>query len=476
VTDSDSSRARAAAAAAPPARILVIDDEAGVRQALAQLLEYEGYEVSTAGGGAEGLATAERVRPHLVFLDVKMAGMDGLDVLRRLKQAPDADQVTVVMISGHATIQTAVEATQLGAYDILEKPLDTDRVLVLLRNVLAHRTLSEENARLRERIDARDEMVGESYALRALRERIEKVAGTPARVLITGENGSGKELVARAIHRNSLRARKPFVEVNCAAIPSELIESELFGHMKGSFTGAVVDRAGKFEQADGGTLFLDEIGDMSTSAQAKVLRVLQDGVVTRIGSGKPVTVDVRVLAATNKQLPDEIAAGRFREDLFYRLNVVPIQVPALRERRDDVPLLVRWFLQQFAIEHGMPARSVSDEALLLLRDLDWPGNVRELRNTVERLMILANGPRIGATDVERLSGRIAAEAGGASVAALGGLEQCRTFEEFKLAAERAFLLAKLRANDWNVSETARVLEMPRSNLYKKIERYALARE
>jgi two-component system, NtrC family, nitrogen regulation response regulator NtrX len=476
VTVPDLTRQRPAAAAAPPARILVIDDESGVRQALAQLLEYEGYEVATASGGAEGLATAERVRPHLVFLDVKMAGMDGLDVLRRLKQSPDADQLTVVMISGHATIQTAVEATQLGAYDILEKPLDTDRVLVLLRNVLAHQTLSEENARLRERIDARDEMVGESYALRALRERIEKVAGTPARVLITGENGSGKELVARAIHRHSSRARKPFVEVNCAAIPSELIESELFGHMKGSFTGAVVDRAGKFEQADGGTLFLDEIGDMSSSAQAKVLRVLQDGVVTRIGSAKPVTVDVRVLAATNKVLPDEIAAGRFREDLFYRLNVVPIQVPSLRERRDDIPLLVRWFLQQFASEHGMPARSITDEALLVLRDQEWPGNVRELRNAVERLMILAGGSRITAVDVDRVAGRVASPASASAVASLGGLEQCRTFEEFKLAAERAFLLAKLRANDWNVSETARVLEMPRSNLYKKIERYGLARE
>ncbi|MCU0647265.1 MAG: sigma-54 dependent transcriptional regulator [Gemmatimonadaceae bacterium] len=476
--DASPTRPHASATGAPPARILVIDDEAGVRQALAQLLEYEGYEVATASGGAEGLSKLEAQRPHLVFLDVKMAGMDGLDVLRRIKQLPDGDQVTVVMISGHATIQTAVEATQLGAYDILEKPLDTDRVLVLLRNVLAHRSLTEENARLRERIEARDEMVGESYALRALRERIEKVAGTPARVLITGENGSGKELVAKAIHRHSPRAKKPFVEVNCAAIPSELIESELFGHMKGSFTGAVVDRAGKFEAADGGTLFLDEIGDMSPSAQAKVLRVLQDGVVTRIGSAKPITVDVRVLAATNKVLPEEIAAGRFREDLFYRLNVVPIVVPALRERRDDVPLLVRWFLQQFAREHGMPARSITDEALLVLRDQEWPGNVRELRNTVERLMILASGPRITAADVERLMGRGPGDAtpAGGGVAGLGGLEQIATFEAFKVAAERAFLLAKLRANDWNVSETARVLDMPRSNLYKKIERYGLTRE
>jgi two-component system nitrogen regulation response regulator NtrX len=375
------------------------------------------------------------------------------------------------MISGHATIQTAVEATQLGAYDILEKPLDTDRVLVLLRNAFETRLLSEENERLRETIESRYEIVGRTYGIRALLERIDKVAGTPARVLITGENGTGKELVARAIHRGSPRAKKPFVEVNCAAIPSELIESELFGHMKGSFTGAIADRAGKFEQADGGTLFLDEIGDMSLSAQAKVLRVLQDGVVTRIGGSKPIQVDVRVLAATNKHLEDEIANGRFREDLFYRLNVVPITVPPLRERREDIEQLVVYFLQQFAARDGLPARGITDEALVRLSELDWPGNVRELRNTVERLVILASASLITATDVERLVGKRSAEPAG-----LGNLVDCTTFEEFKVAAERAFLLAKLRAFDWNVSETARALDMPRSNLYKKIERYALTRE
>jgi two-component system nitrogen regulation response regulator NtrX len=278
-------------------------------------------------------------------------------------------------------------------------------------------------------------------------------------------------LVARAIHRGSSRTKKPFVEVNCAAIPSELIESELFGHMKGSFTGAVSDRAGKFEQADGGTLFLDEIGDMSPSAQAKVLRVLQDGVVTRIGGSKPVQVDVRVLAATNKELESEIKEGRFREDLYYRLNVVPITVPPLRERREDIPLLVVHFLQQFAARDGLPARGVSEEALKRLSELEWPGNVRELRNTVERLVILASAATIQAADVERLVGRRAAEPAG-----LGNLIDCGTFEEFKQAAERAFLMAKLRAFDWNVSETARALDMPRSNLYKKIERYALTRE
>ncbi len=450
-------------------RILVIDDEPGIRQALGQLLEYEGFEVKTASGGTEGITIYDTFRPQLVFLDVKMAGLDGLEVLKRLRQAdPNA---TVVMISGHATIQTAVEATQLGAYDILEKPLDTDRVLVLLRNAFATRQLSEENARLRETIESRFEIVGRSFGIRALLDRIEKVAATPARVLITGENGTGKELVARAIHRGSPRAKKPFVEVNCAAIPSELIESELFGHMKGSFTGAVSDRPGKFEQADGGTLFLDEIGDMSANAQAKVLRVLQDGVVTRIGGSKPVQVDVRVLAATNKELEAEIKEGRFREDLYYRLNVVPITVPPLRERREDIALLVVHFLQQFAARDGLPARGISEEALKRLSELEWPGNVRELRNTVERLVILANAATIQAGDVERLVGRRAAEPAG-----LGSLLEIGTFEEFKQAAERAFLLAKLRAFDWNVSETARALDMPRSNLYKKIERYALTRE
>ena len=450
-------------------RILVVDDERGIRAALGQLLEYEGYEVRTADHAQAGITAYGEFRPHLVFLDVKMPGMDGLEALKALREKDH--EATVVMISGHATIQTAVEATQLGAYDILEKPLDTDRILVLLRNALAHLELSEENARLRQRIESRFEMVGQSFSLRAVQDRIAKVAGTPARVLITGENGTGKELVARAIHRESPRRDRAFVEVNCAAIPQELIESELFGHMRGSFTGAVADRAGKFEQADGGTLFLDEIGDMSLSAQAKVLRVLQDNVVTRIGGSKAIQVNVRVLAATNKDLPAEIAAGRFREDLFYRLNVVPLQVPPLRERREDIPLLVTYFVQQLAERDGAPARGVTDEAIQLLQSMEWAGNVRELRNTVERLLILASGANVTATDVERLVGWRPEE-----VAGLGALVECQTFEEFRAASERAFFLAKLRAYDWNVSETARALEMPRSNLYKKIERYGLERE
>jgi two-component system, NtrC family, nitrogen regulation response regulator NtrX len=450
-------------------RVLVVDDEPGIRAALGQLLEYEGYDVRTANDAADGIAQVGNWHPHLVFLDVKMAGMDGLEALKRIRESDRS--VTVVMISGHATIQTAVEATQLGAYDILEKPLDTDRILVTLRNALEHLELFEENSRLRETIESRFEIVGKSYVIRALIDKIERVAATPARVLITGENGTGKELVARAIHRQSSRRDRPFVEVNCAAIPGELIESELFGHMRGSFTGAVSDRAGKFEQANGGTLFLDEVGDMSPAAQAKVLRVLQDGVVTRIGGMKPISVDVRVLAATNKALDAEIAAGRFREDLYYRLNVVPLAVPPLRERREDISQLVAYFIGMIGERDGV-GKGIAAEAVDALAALEWPGNVRELRNTIERLLILASGPKITVQDVDRLAGRRPADDG----AGIGSLAECATFEEFKAQAERAFLLSKLRAFDWNVSETARALDMPRSNLYKKIERYGLTRE
>lgn len=450
-------------------RLLVVDDESGVRAALRQLLEFEGYEVRVASSGAEALASYEAFKPELVFMDVKMAGMDGLETLKRLRERDPA--AIVVMISGHATIQNAVEATQLGAYDILEKPLDTDRILVTLRNAIGRIELTQENQRLKATIESRYEIVGRSAAIGAVIDKIDKVAQTAARVLITGENGTGKELVARAIHRQSPRRDKPFVEVNCAAIPGELIESELFGHMKGSFTGAIADRAGKFEQADGGTLFLDEIGDMSLAAQAKVLRVLQDGEVTRIGGQKPRRVDVRVLAATNKTLEDEIAAGRFREDLYYRLNVVPVHVPALRERREDIPQLIVHFLQQFTTLDGAPPRGIEQSAAERLVAHDWPGNVRELRNTIERLLILSSGPSITAADAERLVGARANASGG-----IGALENCKTYEEFKDAAERLFLQARLREHDWNVAETARAIDMPRSNLYKKIERHGLARE
>jgi len=375
------------------------------------------------------------------------------------------------MISGHGTIDTAVEATRTGAYDFLEKPLDTDRLLVTLRRALELRGLTQSMADLRSQIESRYEIVGTSYPIRQVLERIERVGPTDARVLITGENGTGKELVARAIHRLSPRSDRPFVEVNCAAIPSELIESALFGHIKGSFTGAVADHAGKFEQADGGTLFLDEIGDMSPDAQAKVLRALEQGVVTRVGGSKAIDVDVRVVAATNKDLAREIDEGTFREDLFYRLNVVPIHTPPLRERRDDIPMLVQHFSDLMTQRDGMSPRSFETVAIERLQALSWPGNVRELRNTVERLLILASGESVRPEDVEMLASSRSAGSG------LGGdLLSSESFSDFKDGAERAFIQQKLRENDWNVAETARRIDMPRSNLYKKIEKYGLIRD
>jgi len=455
-------------------RVLVVDDEKGIREALQQLLEYEQIEVRTGATGAEALALYEEFRPHLVFLDVKMQGMDGIETLKRLRELDH--QAQIVMISGHGTIQTAVEATQHGAYDFLEKPLDTDRVLLTLRNALQHVELASENLRLRAVVHAEYEIVGSSRGVKQVIERIEKVAPSNARVLILGENGTGKELVARAIHALSPRAQGPFVEVNCAAIPGELIESELFGHMKGSFTGAFADREGKFELADGGTLFLDEIGDMSLAAQAKVLRALEEGVISRVGSGKALRVDVRVIAATNKNVPAEIAGGRFREDLYFRLNVVPIEIPPLRARRADIPQLVEHFVAQFTEQSGLARKEFEKEAVKRLTAYDWPGNIRELRNAVERLLILTAGPVVTPEDVERLAGVGTREAGSGGDLTGAPWMRAATFEEFKQAAERAYLLAKLKEHDWNVSETARTLNMPRSNLYKKIERYHLARE
>ncbi|MDE0395142.1 MAG: sigma-54 dependent transcriptional regulator [Gammaproteobacteria bacterium] len=450
------------------AQLLIVDDGDSIRKVLRQLFEYEGHEVRVAASGAEALRLAKVLPPDVTFLDVKLPGMDGLEVLDRLRTVSPRSQV--VMISGHGTIATALEATRKGAYDFLEKPLDTDRLLVTLRNALRVRGLSESVALLRSEVDERHEIVGASSALRRVLERVERVAPTDARVLITGENGTGKELVARAVHRLSHRADRAFVELNCAAIPAELIESELFGHMKGSFTGAVRDRAGKFEQANSGTLFLDEIGDMSMSAQAKVLRALEEGYVTRVGGQKTRSVDVRIVTATNKDLAAEIDAGRFREDLFYRLNVVPVHVPPLRERREDIPMLVNHFQRQIGTRQGLPSREIEPDALARLARLEWPGNVRELRNTVERLLILASGDAITVEDVEAIGSRDHVQDG------LGGdLLGTPTFREFKERAERAFLSEKLRENDWNVSETARLLDMPRSNLYKRIDRFGLRR-
>ena len=450
-------------------RLLVIDDEHGIRSALRQVFEYEGHEVRVAEDGHEGLQVATDFNPDVIFLDVKMPGIDGLEVLEKLREQDISS--LVVMISGHGTIDTAVEATRKGAYDFLEKPLDTDRLLVTLRRALELRGLTQSVADLRDQIESRYEIVGTSYPIRQVLERIERVGPTDARVLVTGENGTGKELVARAIHRLSPRASGPFVEVNCAAIPSELIESALFGHLRGSFTGAVTDHAGKFEQAHGGTLFLDEVGDMSPQAQAKVLRALEQGVVSRVGGKNSIEVDVRVVAATNKDLEHEISGGAFREDLYYRLNVVPIHMPPLRDRRDDGPMLVQHFTDLMLCRDGLSPRSFETAAMERLQTLPWPGNVRELRNTVERLLILSLGDTVRLEDVDMLAGE---RSSGPRLE--GDLFSSDTFSDFKHGAERAFINQKLREHDWNVAETARRIDMPRSNLYKKIEKYGLIRD
>jgi two-component system, NtrC family, nitrogen regulation response regulator NtrX len=482
-------------------RILVIDDEAGIRDSLRMILEYEGYECLLAATGPEGLSIAERENPDLVFLDIKMPAMDGIEVLERLKARSDSPPI--VMISGHATVSTAVEATKKGAFDFIEKPLASDRVLLTVRNAVDQRRLRDENVTLRRAAEARHEMVGDSPALERVREAIGRAAPTNATVLILGESGVGKELVARAIHRNSLRARERFVQVNCAAIPEELIESELFGHEKGSFTGATEKQIGKFEQADRGTIFLDEVGDMSAKTQAKVLRVLQEGEVERLGSSRTMKVDVRVIAATNKRLEEEIDAGRFREDLYFRLSVIPIHVPPLRERPGDIPLLVKHFTESFNKESSFKPRRFSQDALELLQQQRWRGNVRELRNTVERLLIMSRGDMVEANDLRELMrvdprlgtpgppamvpsvasapGQPPPPAQAAEVASNGAPPaeppaKPGTLREFKEVSERAFLVEKLREFGWNISRTAEMLDTPRSNLYKKLEQHQISQE
>ena len=390
------------------AKLLIIDDERGIRNTLREILADEGYEVEVAENGKQGLEMAQAKAYDLIFSDIKMPEMDGMEVLKALKNGENDEngdaalngEVPIVMITGHGDVETAVQALKAGAYDFLVKPLDLNRILITTKNALESKNLRQETKQLRKKVAAKGAtMVGESAAIERVREIIDKVAPTEARVLITGPNGTGKEVVAHLIHENSARANGPMVEVNCAAIPSELIESELFGHMKGSFTGAVKDRAGKFEQADGGTLFLDEIGDMSLAAQTKVLRALQENEITRVGSDKAIKVNVRVLAATNKDLQKEIEAGNFREDLFHRLNVIPIAVPALNDRIEDIPLLVSHFAEQICGEQGIAVKEFEPAAIKALQQKQWTGNIRQLRNVVERLIILA-GAKITKEDVE----------------------------------------------------------------------------
>jgi two-component system, NtrC family, nitrogen regulation response regulator NtrX len=450
-------------------RILVIDDEAEIRRSVRMILEYEGYEVLEASSGPDGVAMAERESPDLVFLDIKMPGMDGLDALQRIKASNET--LPVVIISGHGTVSTAVEATKAGAFDFIEKPLASERVLVTIRNALDQTRLRDENKSLKRAVEVRHQMVGESPALRHVWDSIKRAAPTNATVLLLGESGSGKELVARSIHRNSLRSRDRFVQVNCAAIPEELIESELFGHEKGSFTGATEKQIGKFEQADHGTIFLDEVGDMSAKTQAKVLRVLQEGEVERLGSARTIKVDVRVIAATNKDLEVEIEKGTFREDLYFRLSVIPIRVPPLRDRREDIPALVRHFADLFSRDNNRRPQRFTQAALDHMQKARWKGNVRELKNTVERLIIMTPGEVI---DVDDLRDSVRIE----SKAPVSDNERERpgTLREFKESAERTFLVGKLRENNWNISKTAEVIGTPRSNLYKKLEQYGITQE
>ncbi|MEK7799884.1 MAG: sigma-54 dependent transcriptional regulator, partial [Acidobacteriota bacterium] len=485
-------------------KVLVVDDEEAIRKSLRMVLEYEGYECVEAPSGPEGIEATRREMPDAVLLDIKMPGMDGLEALAAIR-AKDA-HTPILMISGHGDIPTAVEAIHKGAYDFLEKPLESERVLTALRNAIERKRLREENLRLRHQVESTLRLVGESRALKTVREAIARAAPAHAAVLVTGESGTGKELVAWEIHRLSARAEKPFVKVNCAAIPEELIESELFGHEKGAFTGATSRQVGKFVQADGGTIFLDEIGDMSPRTQAKVLRVLEGGEVEPVGMAKTIRVDTRVIAATNKDLRERIRAGAFREDLFFRLNVVPIACPPLRDRREDIPALVEHFVGTLAGDTSYRPKSFSPAALARLSGRPWRGNVREVRNAVERLLIMVERDIIEAGDIDALAGEpvsggpagsgpvtgglvaggpgSAAGQGSASAGperAAGALEPpdpatFRTLQDYKDEAERVFIMRKLRENRWNISKTARAIDTPRSNLYKKLEQYGISRD
>ncbi len=439
--------------------ILVIDDEPNILTTVRRSLELEGFAVEEAGSGAAGLAKLVEHDIDMVLLDVMMPGETGLEVLPKLRAAKP--ETICVMMSGNATIDTAVQATKAGAHDFIEKPLSGDKLLITVQNALSFARLQSEHQRIRGRVRADFAMVGRGSAMRAIFDKVAKTAPTTGRVLITGENGTGKELVARAVHDHSKRADGPFVKLNCAAIPSELIESELFGHEKGAFTGATQQRRGKFELADGGTLFLDEIGDMTPSAQAKVLRVLQENELERVGGAETIKVDVRVVAATNKDLPAEIASGRFREDLYFRLAVVPIELPPLRARRDDIPQLVEHFLAQVCADNGRKLKKVASGATTLIMQHAWPGNVRELKNVVERLAILTG-------DAAIISEADVAEALPRVKAVKSEFARGTPFKDLVAAAERDIIVAALDANDHHVSNTARELQLERSHLYKKM--------
>ena len=443
-------------------RILLIDDEPAILNALTGILEDEGYDIAVAKSGQDALKLLKSDPPDLVLLDIWMPELDGIETLRRALEINP--RLLVVMMSGHGSIESAVKAIKMGAYDYIEKPLSLEKVTLLVHHALHELKLEQENQALKEQTTRRVKMVGDSVVMVELRRQIATAGPAPSRVLISGENGTGKELVARAIHLQSPRADRPFIEVNCAAIPETLIESELFGHERGAFTGATSTRRGQFELADGGTLFLDEVGDMSVATQAKVLRVLQEQRFQRLGGTKLIKVDVRVIAASNKTLVDEIRKGAFREDLYFRLAVLPLDVPALRDRREDIPALVRHFIQVNVEEQGLRPRAITQEALDVLSRHDWPGNVRELRNLVERVMIMARGPDIEAADVEPLVRQVVFH-----VPQVPSAFDYASLREARAAFEREYIGRKLRERAWNVSKTADDLKIERSHLHRKIK-------
>jgi DNA-binding NtrC family response regulator len=452
-------------------RVLIVDDEKNIRKTLALVLGGESYEVVAFGTAEEGLKYLESDSADLMILDVKLPGMSGIDMLKKVRSGgPDIKDLPIIMISGHASLADAVDAVKLGATDFFEKPLDRNGILIRVQNSLRQVSLTRQVEELQREVEDRNEIIGDSPVMKRTMEEIQKVAPTKSRVLITGESGTGKELIARAIHRLSPRVSGPFIKVNCAAIPAELIESELFGYERGAFTGANSRKAGQFELADGGTLFLDEIGDMSLNAQAKVLRVLQFGEMTRVGGQRTVTVDVRVLAATNRDLEKRVADGLFREDLFFRLNVVPIKAPPLRERLADVPMLLREFIRLFCKENGRREKPVDEGVLSALVTYSWPGNVRELKNLAERMLIMS-GDRITLGDLPEQIGKTKKAA--PTIAAITGKRL--PLREFREQIERQYIHETLNENDWNISRTAQVLGIERTNLHKKLKALGLSR-